>query len=789
MPSPTSSGVDETNGEVVEQKPSEAGPAPRKTQRAPVSCSYCAQRKVKCEKVFPCKRCIQKGIADSCKREVVQVKGKVVGGQNDEAIARRQFSIEDYESENKALRRMIRKLTGKAPTAAEIRSATESPSTAPVAPLPFFDPTPRPATEKTSLNVGEHQEMFSTDLTTVGMEPTAALTTDGDKLAKRPREASPDLSYLIPFAPGVTRSSRLRYLLSLVPIAQSRDLVTLSLRLVGWIHGVLLHDVFLQEHDEFLESLRRGELGEIRYEWLSVYFAVLASGAYFLGDSWDRLQMYTPQQRLEFPRAWFSASLETLYLSEFLTRHTLNACQAICIHTLCAFNFGASGHLISLLHVGLRIAQSLGLHILVAEPTEGVPSPGVRAREIGRVIWGALTLGDALSPASQQPHALFLPEGLSVPQANLNQEDIVEGKPLRPHPLSTATQHSKHLFLNHVGRLFRRFNREFWIADTLEAQYRLVEEADTQLLAIVDSFPQLKLSDEPYPTFIDLDGEIPYIRWMQHNNAVNIPRLRMGLYRCFLRKSYEDPRFLKSRQICLDGARAILKERQRVVPALFDRAWHITSDTVAAGVILVALYREERNLVEKRRLWEEVQATISVLSKGGAADNNLVSVGINLLTSYLTSPPPSPPNAVPIPTSAPPPTAPPAPAPSAQPASWQPPQPPLHPPTDPTLFASHAAYDVLAPLSAPPVPHPVDGVPLAPQHHAPASAPPAAGSEPQPDQWAVPDLWSSLELAGQGGAFDPFGGWEGAATLDWSWAVPQPPAGGGGEYDPSRPAF
>jgi len=53
-----------------DQQPSHAGPAPRKTQRAPASCTACTARKVKCEKIFPCKRCISKGIGDECRREV-----------------------------------------------------------------------------------------------------------------------------------------------------------------------------------------------------------------------------------------------------------------------------------------------------------------------------------------------------------------------------------------------------------------------------------------------------------------------------------------------------------------------------------------------------------------------------------------------------------------------------------------------------------------------------------------------------------------------------------------------
>ncbi|GAA6034995.1 hypothetical protein JCM8097_002134 [Rhodosporidiobolus ruineniae] len=785
-----SSGAGPDGAGVIEQKPSLAGP--RKTQRAPASCSYCARRKVKCEKVFPCARCIKQGIADQCTREVVLVKGRVVGGEQDEAVARREFTLEDYVNENKALRRMLREaIAQKGSASAEL----DVPLPPPINPLSGSSTSSPP--RKPTLNIGEHKEVVASDLAMVGMEPAGGFD-EGE--AKRPRAASPDVSYLIPFAPGVTRSSRLRYLLSLIPLSQSRDLVARSLHLVGWIHGVLHTESFLREHDELLEAVQRGQFGGIRYEWLSTYFAVLASGAYFIGD-WDRQQLYTPEQRLEFPRLWFSAALETLYLSEFMTRHTLGACQSVCILTLVAFNFGASAHLISLLHIALRIAQTLGLHLLVAEPENEVPTPGVQMREIGRCVWGAISLGDALSPASQQPHALFFPEAVSVTQANLNQEEIVEGQLFRPHPLPVWTRQATHIFLNHVGRLFRRFNREFWSADSLEQQFDLACQADAELCTLLDNQAHLKVSDAPYPAFIDLDGEIPYQRWQQHHMAVNFPRLRIGLFRCFLRKSYEDKRFAKSRQICLDGARQIIKERQRVVPALFDRAWHITSDTVAAGVILCAMYREEKDLHEKRRLYDEVQACIAVLSKGGTADNNLVGLGINLLNSYITSPPPSPPTALSA-SSAPPPAAQAAPAwPTAHSPTFLSTQQlqsvPLQPPIDPTLSLPPQQPDGYLPTSsaaaASTLPYHVPA-PYNPSTPGPAASTAFASASVHSladgAEAAVPDLWSSLEMAGGGGAFDPFGGWEGAAGLEWSWFTPLvPPPAGPGEYDPSRPAF
>ncbi|KAF1923823.1 uncharacterized protein M421DRAFT_74518, partial [Didymella exigua CBS 183.55] len=49
----------------------------RSTQRAPMSCTLCASRKVKCSKTIPCQACLSRGTAADCKREVVMVRGRV----------------------------------------------------------------------------------------------------------------------------------------------------------------------------------------------------------------------------------------------------------------------------------------------------------------------------------------------------------------------------------------------------------------------------------------------------------------------------------------------------------------------------------------------------------------------------------------------------------------------------------------------------------------------------------------------------------------------------------------
>ena len=50
----------------------------RETQRAPRSCFFCSQRKVKCDKSIPCRACRSRGQASDCFVETVKVKGQVV---------------------------------------------------------------------------------------------------------------------------------------------------------------------------------------------------------------------------------------------------------------------------------------------------------------------------------------------------------------------------------------------------------------------------------------------------------------------------------------------------------------------------------------------------------------------------------------------------------------------------------------------------------------------------------------------------------------------------------------
>ena len=58
----------------------------------------------------------------------------------------------------------------------------------------------------------------------------------------------------------------------------------------------MLHRIpFLEQHDKWLAVVQTGDYNEVSFEWLTVYFAVIATGAYFLGEAWDRQRVFTPR--------------------------------------------------------------------------------------------------------------------------------------------------------------------------------------------------------------------------------------------------------------------------------------------------------------------------------------------------------------------------------------------------------------------------------------------------------------------------------------------------------------
>lgn len=141
------------------------------------------------------------------------------------------------------------------------------------------------------------------------------------------------------------------------------------------------------------------------------------------------------EDRLVLPNALISAAEDALHHGSFLSVPTLWTVQTIAILTLCGHNVCESDLLSSLLAIGIKMAQTLGLHQL-GGPTKAIEALGASHEtsklgygreqlievELGKRIWWALVQedwfaipfrgvwGQLYSPSSSSPSPTHLTE-------------------------------------------------------------------------------------------------------------------------------------------------------------------------------------------------------------------------------------------------------------------------------------------------------------------------------------------------------------------------------------------
>jgi hypothetical protein len=119
--------------------------------------------------------------------------------------------------------------------------------------------------------------------------------------------------------------------------------------------------------------------------------------------------------------------------------------------TVQAHSYSASAYGETLLHVGLRIAQILNLHLLGVERVEdGRTRTGLIRRELGRRIWLILRMAEGWvvqpslpvencrRPDFVRPGALRLPQGVTVEPFNAHDVDLTDDSVIE-RPLTEPT--------------------------------------------------------------------------------------------------------------------------------------------------------------------------------------------------------------------------------------------------------------------------------------------------------------------------------------------------------------
>lgn len=247
---------------------------------------------------------------------------------------------------------------------------------------------------------------------------------------------------------------RPQFVLNSIPMQSSGVIVRRALELTTPQHAVVHEPTYLPKHDAWIDRLQRGDF-VLRHRLLAVYFALVSVGMYFMDESevfalgftageWrcllnarTTLTAESAEEKELLPTKWFHLAVDCLYTCDFLTVPSLETVRAICILTLVAHNLNASSLISSLLHIGVKIAQSLQLHNIPPEREEA--GEGRVNREIGRRIWACLYVGDVLTPVGNPSDILLLDMGRTGPPSNVDNDDLADDKPMLVQPMHETT--------------------------------------------------------------------------------------------------------------------------------------------------------------------------------------------------------------------------------------------------------------------------------------------------------------------------------------------------------------
>ncbi|CAM1508991.1 Fc.00g027300.m01.CDS01 [Cosmosporella sp. VM-42] len=553
----------------------------RRTQRQPLSCTECTRRKLRCSKVVPCSCCIDRGQADSCRREVVQVSSKAVR------------------------QRTPRSNTG---IDGDARTTTITPSSSREHSAPFLEPPP----------VEVHEEQHSASLSSPlqGQDDAhpapsgdrnifhatneAAITLEFLALGRQHilnnhHASTPSTTHSRPgIEPTVDLSSQpdTRWPGPVSP-AQGRQLLYYHQQYLAWMHNVIHGPSF---YAEFEANLCRESVAD--KSWLALYYAIVCTTLYHADE--DSLSDMGLHITVKDVAAVHDQCLQLLHEANFMAVHTLQAIQTISILLQVSHNLGQSDLVSVLLSCAVRIAQSLNLHRVGADRSQNAessehPTQILIDREIKKRVWWSLIRQDWLQIPFQNTYSIHITQFNTPMPSNCHEDPllmIADGK-IVDRPRDTYTQNSYTNILNEISILVWRHQERLvsvghpkTSSDGLRNLYEQVLRADEELRHSWRELP-IFLRDE------SIEFELPPYRvsHLKRIHHLSMAHKIFTIHRHFQLQSFKDNWYAHTRMSCVLIAQRCLRDIEAwpedTSTMMITKMWTVITHTVSCSVILV----------------------------------------------------------------------------------------------------------------------------------------------------------------------------------------------------------
>lgn len=491
----------------------------RSTQRAPRACAACYKAKVKCDKTIPCGRCVGRGIAQDCRREVVRVQGQIQGG----IATSPKLSWDDLLHENHRLRAII---TGLPSQEREAQPDTE---------IPLSNP------------FGAEGEDFETQLFTAVDHSST------------PRTVSSTAAIVMP-----SRES-------------SDKILVHAFEWTFWHHFSLLVPEFKAEHDKFWDSYSDKEsLETVHPLWLAIYFSVLASELLFLSDD-DLISFDLPNMEYaSLLKNWYDSALYFLDRADFVQNLDIRSIQAISILGLVFPSVGDSQRHRALWSLAVRHAQDLKLGTDSAHQDEPYVEQQKRRR-----LWWTLVICEWLPVPHRSPCINDNDFECEIPDEIDDAEicDIANlgGKSRLPKSKPRPVQY--HIAMIKLAKIYYQIRFRLRIRRWQAAEIaEFVFTADEQLALLISNLPShLQFDEKQSEVSIGRDRRLPWIPWQRNSITKALLYYRMVIGR-LLQAHWLDGSIsgTRTRAICISSAQGLVNTtRGESVDPSKMRPWYV----------------------------------------------------------------------------------------------------------------------------------------------------------------------------------------------------------------------
>lgn len=413
-------------------------------------------------------------------------------------------------------------------------------------------------------------------------------------------------------------------LTKLLPSRQRGELLVKAyLDKVDWLHRCMHVPTFLRQCNDLHSLPPERVTQEIALPFLALYFTVCTLGLQFM-DASEISKHFTLEEAHTLPDTWYHSARSALWAADFLDNHTMESLQCILLLGVFLNNRDRADAAWALLGAAIKMAQGLGLSRLGAEQqsVDGKPLPmwigrweSLIQREVGRRIWWNLVFLDwSLAPSYNFSCSIQPDQIKTALPANIEDEDIIDGQPLKPQPLSVRTGMSFQLARLRFAEISQR---QIWQANNNNhPPYSFVLSVDGELRKAMMELPSFFQPDQTtkVPPSNEPKALVRYYEKTILNLAIHSRMLR--LHRPWLSRGYKDERFAYSKEQCIRAARASLRMMSDGTASYLEKWWlPLFYVSVSGLVVIIDLLRTSRKDMFSSETQEKINEVKNALDQ------------------------------------------------------------------------------------------------------------------------------------------------------------------------------